>query len=184
MGETTNYPPQNITISGNSVQENSPSGTVIGVLETLDSNPLDNHTYAFQGNAKDKAEDPLFYIGNDTLYVNDTLDFETQNPIWVYITATDDGGKVLLDSLKITLLDANDAPTLLNAILDQLTREDELFEFTFDQNAFGDVDAGDELSFTASMSDESNLPTWLTFNAASRTFSGTPADLFNALEAS
>ena len=40
---------------------------------------------------------------------------------------------------------------------------------------FTDVDAGDTLTYTATAADGSALPAWLTFNAATRTFSGTPA---------
>ncbi|NZD48140.1 putative Ig domain-containing protein, partial [Sphaerotilus sulfidivorans] len=36
---------------------------------------------------------------------------------------------------------------------------------------FADVDAGDSLSYTTSA-----LPSWLSFNMATRTFSGTPAN--------
>ena len=40
---------------------------------------------------------------------------------------------------------------------------------------FTDVDAGDSLTYTATAADGSALPAWLSFNAATRTFSGTPA---------
>src|SRR5262249_4397026 len=45
-------------------------------------------------------------------------------------------------------------------------------------NAFSDDD-GDALTYTASLGDGSALPGWLTFNAATRTFSGTPPANFN-----
>ncbi|MDZ7712868.1 MAG: putative Ig domain-containing protein [Rhodovibrio sp.] len=42
-------------------------------------------------------------------------------------------------------------------------------------NTFADVDAGDSLTLSAGLSDGSPLPAWLSFDAATRTFSGTPA---------
>src|SRR5207245_3306076 len=39
---------------------------------------------------------------------------------------------------------------------------------------FTDVDTGDTLTYTATAADGSPLPTWLTFTASTRTFSGTP----------
>src|SRR5262252_5766020 len=41
--------------------------------------------------------------------------------------------------------------------------------------AFTYVDTGDSLAYTATAADGSALPAWLSFNAATRTFSGTPA---------
>jgi hypothetical protein len=38
------------------------------------------------------------------------------------------------------------------------------------------VDVGDTLALTATRADGSALPSWLSFNAATRTFSGTPAN--------
>ena len=44
------------------------------------------------------------------------------------------------------------------------------FTFTFAANTFDDVDAGDTLTYTSDASG------WLSFDAATRTFSGTPAE--------
>ena len=68
----------------------------------------------------------------------------------------------------------NDAPTVANAIVDQTISEDSVLLFQFNSNVFADVDAGDSFTYTATLSDGSALPSWLAFNAATRTFSGTP----------
>ena len=39
---------------------------------------------------------------------------------------------------------------------------------------FSDPDAGDNLTYSAALSDDSALPAWLTFTAGTRTFGGTP----------
>ncbi|OUL26792.1 hypothetical protein BV378_12275 [Nostoc sp. RF31YmG] len=70
----------------------------------------------------------------------------------------------------------NNAPTLENAIADQSTPADTAFSFTFDANTFSDIDAGDTLTYSATLKDGSNLPSWLKFNPATRTFSGTPTN--------
>ena len=36
------------------------------------------------------------------------------------------------------------------------------------------MDAGDSFTYTATLSDDSALPSWLSFDAGTRTFSGTP----------
>ena len=58
--------------------------------------------------------------------------------------------------------------------VDQTISEDSALLFQFNSNVFADVDAGDSFTYTATLSDGSALPSWLAFNAATRTFSGTP----------
>ncbi len=78
--------------------------------------------------------------------------------------------------ITITIDGAEDAPTLDNLIADQSTAEDAPFSFTVPANTFSDVDASDTLTYTATLSDDSPLPAWLTFNAGTQTFSGTPTN--------
>ena len=49
------------------------------------------------------------------------------------------------------------------------------FTYTVPASAFTDPDSGDTLSYSATLADGSALPSWLTFNAATRAFSGTPS---------
>ena len=70
---------------------------------------------------------------------------------------------------------ANRTPVVDNMIADQTATEGTAFSFAFPSNTFSDPDTGDTLTYTALLSDDSALPTWLTFTPATRTFSGTPA---------
>ncbi len=74
----------------------------------------------------------------------------------------------------INFSNSNDDPTLNNAIGDQAATEDSAFSFTFAAGTFGDVDVGDSLTYSASLSSGLALPSWLAFDGTSRTFSGTP----------
>ena len=69
---------------------------------------------------------------------------------------------------------SNNAPTVANAIPDQPATVDEEFSYTFPENTFNDLDAGDTLTYAATQGDGTALPSWLTFTASTRTFSGTP----------
>ena len=82
-------------------------------------------------------------------------------------TATDAGGLSVDQDVLFTVTPVNDAPTVLNAIPDQVATEDSAFSFTFAVNTFDDVDA-DSLTYT------SDATGWLSFDAGTRTFSGTP----------
>ena len=68
---------------------------------------------------------------------------------------------------------SNADPTVDSGIPDQETNEDALFTFSIPENTFADADE-DELSLSASLTDEGALPAWLSFDPASHTFSGTP----------
>ena len=72
------------------------------------------------------------------------------------------------------MANTNDDPTLANAIADQSINEDSAFSFTVPADTFNDVDVGDSLTYTATLSNGSALPSWLSFDAATQTFSGTP----------
>ncbi|MEH2115750.1 putative Ig domain-containing protein [Nostoc sp.] len=68
----------------------------------------------------------------------------------------------------------NHAPTIVSAIADKTISENSQFNFSVPTNTFADVDTGDVLTYTATLNNGTALPSWLTFNATTRTFSGTP----------
>ncbi|MEI6415857.1 MAG: putative Ig domain-containing protein, partial [Pseudomonadota bacterium] len=68
----------------------------------------------------------------------------------------------------------NNSPVVQSALADQSATEDQLFSFQLPSDAFTDVDAGDTLSYTATLGNGDPLPGWLSFDNATRMFSGTP----------
>jgi len=70
----------------------------------------------------------------------------------------------------------NSAPSAGTPIADQAATEGQAFSFAIQTSAFTDPNAGDALSYRVTLSDGSALPAWLTFNAATSTLSGTPAN--------
>ena len=67
----------------------------------------------------------------------------------------------------------NPAPTVANAIPDQVALVGAPFSYVFPANTFNDA-YDESLTYTASESDGTALPGWLTFTAGTRAFSGTP----------
>ncbi|MGQ0557614.1 MAG: putative Ig domain-containing protein [Nitrospiraceae bacterium] len=90
------------------------------------------------------------------------------------VTATDSGNLSVSTGFALTVQNVNDAPTLVHPIADQAANTEAAFTFTVAANTFADVDAGDTLVYAATRVDGTALPTWLSFNSATRTFSGTP----------
>ena len=65
-------------------------------------------------------------------------------------------------------------PTVATAIPDQSATAGTAFSYVFPANTFSDADTSDTLTYTATKADDTALPTWLSFAASTRTFSGTP----------
>ncbi len=95
--------------------------------------------------------------------------------ISIDVIASDGNGGTVTDSFNIVIANTNDAPTVANAIPNQNATEDAAFNFQFAANTFADVDAGATLTYSAQLNSGGALPSWLNFNAATRTFSGIPA---------
>ncbi|MEO7904416.1 MAG: putative Ig domain-containing protein, partial [Candidatus Saccharimonadales bacterium] len=90
------------------------------------------------------------------------------------VIADDGNGGTVTDTFNIAIANTNDAPTIANAIPNQNATEDSTFNFQFSANTFNDVDAGTILTYSAQLAGGGALPIWLSFDAATRTFSGTP----------
>ncbi|MDM3847921.1 MAG: putative Ig domain-containing protein, partial [Aphanizomenon gracile PMC638.10] len=91
----------------------------------------------------------------------------------VKVSAIDKAGVSVNDIFAIAVENLNDAPIVNNAIADVTATENTAFSFTIPENTFTDIDAGDSLTYSATLKDGSNLPSWLKFNPATRTFNGT-----------
>ncbi|MFM6900488.1 MAG: putative Ig domain-containing protein, partial [Microcystis panniformis] len=69
----------------------------------------------------------------------------------------------------------NTAPSVQNPITNQIATQDIGFNFPIPANTFTDVDLNDSLTYSATLSNGDALPSWLTFDPTTKTFSGTPA---------
>jgi Ca2+-binding RTX toxin-like protein len=75
---------------------------------------------------------------------------------------------------SLNVANANDDPTREAEMADQLANEGSAFSFSLPAGMFADVDSGDVLTLSATMADGAQLPSWLSFDAANGSFSGTP----------
>ena len=88
------------------------------------------------------------------------------------INVSANGGHACLSGIEIWT--APNPPVVSNPIADQIAIAAETFNYTVPSNTFSDPDAGTNLTYSVSLSNGSALPSWLTFNANTRTFTGTP----------
>jgi VCBS repeat-containing protein len=81
-------------------------------------------------------------------------------------------------TVSLNVRSVNDAPVLAVPIADQTSPEDDAWTFVVPAGTFTDIDTP-VLMLSATLDDGSPLPSWLSFDPATRTFSGTPPQDFN-----
>jgi ELWxxDGT repeat protein len=80
-----------------------------------------------------------------------------------------------INSLTV-VVGTDTSPTLTQSLADQTAAPGAYFSFAIPEGTFIDVDEGDTLVYAATLSGGAPLPSWLSFDAASKTFSGTPPE--------
>jgi len=93
--------------------------------------------------------------------------------VQIEVTASDANASVST-LFNLMVENTNDAPEVSLALANMEGNEGERLSFSIPAGSFRDVDAGDSLAYTATLSDGSALPAWLSFDADTQTFSGTP----------
>ncbi|MEH2074557.1 MAG: putative Ig domain-containing protein [Nostoc sp.] len=180
----TNNPP---TANNDTASTTEDQAVVISVLAN-DTDPDAGDTLtvsAVNGNAANVGN-PITLLSGALLTLNANGTF-TYNPngqfesLAAAATASDsftytisDGSLTSTATVNLTINGVNDAPTVANLIPDKTSTENSVFNFTVAANTFADIDAGDTLTYTATLDNGNPLPSWLTFNSSTRTFSGTP----------
>ncbi|WP_156090710.1 putative Ig domain-containing protein, partial [Planktothrix paucivesiculata] len=69
----------------------------------------------------------------------------------------------------------NDTPILNSPITDQTINQNSNFSLNISNN-FQDIDLGDSLTYSATLTDGQPLPSWLTFDPNTGEFTGIPAN--------
>lgn len=99
---TINEAPTNILLSKSVIDENSPIGSVIGLLSTVDANQDDAHTYSLVTGDLD-TNNESFKIEGDQLLVSEVFDYESKSVYTVRIQTKDKGGKSFSKALLISV---------------------------------------------------------------------------------
>ncbi|NNE46289.1 MAG: tandem-95 repeat protein, partial [Rhodothermales bacterium] len=170
-----------------SVAEDAPAQTLVGWVTAFDAGPADEDlSQSVVGYAVSGVSNGALFSSAPLVDASGTLTYTpaagASGASTFDVTVQDDGGTAnsgvdtsAPQTFTITVSSVNDPPTVANAIPDQLAFEDNPYSFAFAANTFDDAD-GDALTYVADLSDASPLPTWLSFDGLTRTFSGTPAN--------
>ena len=177
---TVNGKPTDIALSANSLAENKPTGTAVGILTTTDPNPADTHTYTLVTGAG-STDNTSFQIVGNSLQTAAVLDFETQSSYSIRIRSTDSGaGNLFFEKVfTITVTDLNEAPVFI-AGPNQIVNEDSGAQ-TVNPWATGikDGDAGNQ-ALTFSITNNTNTALFSALPAISPTGSLTYTPAANA----
>ncbi len=104
----------------------------------------------------------------------DPLDVGKDNSYSYTLKATDGQHNVATQAVVVTVTNVNEAPTVATPLVDQTATQNTALHYTFDLNTFADLDVPTTLSYSATLATGAALPSWLSFDGASRSFSGTP----------
>jgi len=106
------------------------------------------------------------YVTRDNKYMFFTRGNWPMSTYFTYWVKVDN----IIDSLKHT----NYIPYLANQIPDQKDSTGKYYSYTISDSIFVDDDGSNTLRYSAKQSNGSALPSWLTFDSLTRSFSGTP----------
>lgn len=139
-----------------------------------------------------QGDDEIFGgIGDDTLQLSGTVrDYlveahdqgvlisgpdGTDYVVGVEFVSFDDGSFATLDTNGFTVL--NSPPIVTVPLVDQISAEDEVVNFTIPLDTFADEDSA--LAYSATLVGGDDLPHWLLFDATTLSFNGAPPQDFN-----
>ena len=111
-----------------------------------------------------------------TTYTLADADGGTQIRVQVSYTDAQGSAETLISAATAAVANVNDVPVLATPIARQSATQGVPFRVTLPAGTFTDVDTGDTLSYTATLSSGAALPSWIAFDATTRTFSGTPGN--------
>lgn len=142
-------------VPGPPVTVSAAGATIEGTYGTLTIHPDGTYTFSPHGETYDSLAEGVGAI--------DKFQYTISDPFGATATAV----------LSINLTGVNDAPVAAHPISDTEVDAGDELSFTLAANTFTDID-GDTLTYTATLANGDPLPEWLTFDAETLTFSGTP----------
>ena len=109
-----NDAPTDISLAGNSVQENVPFGTSVGTFSTKDPDVGDTHTFSLVPGDGDSGNASFFIQDGNQLVTNALMDFETVSKYSIRVQAMDSAGATLEEVFEVTVKDEkNEVPRYL-----------------------------------------------------------------------
>ena len=188
---TNTHPTYTVRIQTNA--SGSPGNIILGTLTAPTSIVSGSNTFTASGAGIRLSANTTYFVvidvraaGTDNLSVNNTtsdaedsgaaagwsIGNDSRSRTWNSTGAWTTGSESYLMAVNGTV---NSAPTVAKAIPDRAATVSKAFRYAFPANTFNDADSGETLTYRATRSNGTALPSWLTFTPRTRSFSGKPA---------
>ncbi len=141
-----NESPTDISLSSNTIAENSAANTAVGNLSTSDPDARDTFTYALVTGNGD-TDNASFNISGNSLRATNSFDFETKSSYSIRIRSTDQGGIFTEKTFTITVIDINETPTDFSLSADTIA-ENSVESSPVGNLSTTDPDAGDHFIYS------------------------------------
>jgi subtilisin-like proprotein convertase family protein len=102
--------PINLELSNSTILENSPFGSLVGLLSAVDPDLAGPVSFALVPSALDNGQ---FLISGNQLLSNAVFNFESKSSYQVRVRATDVAGQNVFRDFAISVSDVNEVPTLV-----------------------------------------------------------------------
>ncbi len=136
-----NDPITNITISDTVIQENKPTGTIIGTFASTDEDSGNPQSYTLNNTGGLGINNSSFIIEGTALKSNEVFNYELKKNYQIQVRGSDGAGSTFFKQFEIAITDANDQPDSIqissNTISENLALNNLVGNLiTFDQDTF------------------------------------------------
>ena len=104
--------PSTIVLDTSDIQENIPSGSTVGTLNTIDPDTDESFTYSLI-NGDNDTDNPTFSISGDQISIKAAPDFEVKKGYTIRVQSTDAGGLTIEKPISINVTGINEPPSSL-----------------------------------------------------------------------
>lgn len=169
-----NHAPSDILLKNGVFNENNAVGEAIDTINVIDKEGDNDHIITLINDPGYDNSD--FTIEGNILKANTEFDYENKSEYTLLIQAEDNCGRITQKEVNFQVNNVNESPEINHLIPDQITREDETYNYTVPDTIFTDPDNEDVLTYSATLSDGSDLPTWLSITSTG-SLSGNPTEM-------
>lgn len=140
-----NEPPASLTLTGNSVPENSATGTLIGTFSSTDPDAGGTYTYSLV----DSAGGRFKVAGGNQLQVDNSalLNYESGSSYSIVARVSDQGGLFYNNTFTVNVTNVNEPPTAIN-LSSNTVRENSANNTLIGTFSTVDPDSGEAFSYT------------------------------------
>jgi len=107
-----NEPPSDLQLNHNLIIENQPKNSFVGKLKAIDQDYQQPYQFKLlKGDGVNDIDNPSFFVRHDSLFFNNTANYEKLMFYKLFIEADDKYGNKISKGFTVIVVDANDAPS-------------------------------------------------------------------------